>query len=86
MNLVKVSLLSALLLSGQAMAGDNNAKTAVIASPVTEHAFSQEAIEALVPMKRAGTTEEVAALVAFLVSELAGYISGQVISINGGMA
>jgi 3-oxoacyl-[acyl-carrier protein] reductase len=58
----------------------------VIASPVTAHVFPQEAIEALVPMKRAGTTEEVAALVAFLASELAGYISGQVISINGGMA
>lgn len=58
----------------------------VIASPVTQHAFPREAIEALVPMKRAGTTEEVAALVAFLASELAGYITGQVISINGGMA
>lgn len=58
----------------------------VIASPVTRHAFPRETIEALVPMKRAGTTEEVAALVAFLASELAGYITGQVISINGGMA
>ena len=58
----------------------------VIASPVTQHAFPRETIEALVPMKRAGTTEEVAALVAFLASELAGYISGQIISINGGMA
>ena len=58
----------------------------VIASPVTQHAFTRETIEALVPMKRAGTTEEVAALVAFLASELAGYISGQIISINGGMA
>lgn len=58
----------------------------VIASPVTEHAFPRETIEALVPMKRAGTTDEVAALVAFLASEQAGYITGQVISINGGMA
>jgi 3-oxoacyl-[acyl-carrier protein] reductase len=58
----------------------------VIASPVTEHAFPKETIETLVPMKRAGTTGEVAALVAFLVSEQAGYITGQVISINGGMA
>jgi 3-oxoacyl-[acyl-carrier protein] reductase len=58
----------------------------VIASPVTQHAFPQETIETLVPMKRAGTTEEVAVLVAFLVSEQAGYITGQVISINGGMA
>jgi 3-oxoacyl-[acyl-carrier protein] reductase len=58
----------------------------VIASPVTQHAFPRETIEALVPMKRAGTTDEVAALVAFLASEQAGYITGQVISINGGMA
>ena len=58
----------------------------VIASPVTEHVFPKEAIEALVPMKRAGTTDEVAALVAFLASDQAAYITGQVISINGGMA
>lgn len=45
----------------------------------------KEAIERLVPMKRAGTAEEVAALVAFLASDAAGYISGQVISINGAM-
>jgi len=58
----------------------------IIASPVIQQAFPQQTIEELVPMKRAGTTEEVAALVAFLVSEQAGYITGQVISINGGMA
>ncbi len=42
-------------------------------------------IERMVPMKRAGTPDEVAALVAFLASAEAGYISGQVISINGAM-
>lgn len=57
----------------------------VIASPATQKAFPKESIEALVPMKRAGTTDEVAALVAFLASAEAGYITGQVISINGGM-
>ena len=36
-------------------------------------------------MKRAGTPDEVAALVAFLASDAAAYISGQMISINGGM-
>jgi 3-oxoacyl-[acyl-carrier protein] reductase len=38
-----------------------------------------------VPMKRAGKPQEVAELVAFLASEQAAYITGQVISINGGM-
>jgi len=38
-----------------------------------------------VPMKRAGTADEVASLVAFLASGEAGYISGQVISVNGAM-
>jgi 3-oxoacyl-[acyl-carrier protein] reductase len=38
-----------------------------------------------VPMKRAGRPEEVAELVDFLASDRASYISGQVISINGGM-
>jgi len=57
----------------------------IIATPMTERVFSREAIEKLVPMKRAGTPEEVAALVGFLASEQAGYISGQIISINGAM-
>jgi 3-oxoacyl-[acyl-carrier protein] reductase len=48
-------------------------------------AFDAAAIAELVPMKRAGSAEEVASLVAFLASEEAAYITGQVISINGGM-
>ncbi|MGQ0578722.1 MAG: 3-oxoacyl-ACP reductase FabG [Betaproteobacteria bacterium] len=58
----------------------------IIATPLTAQVFPKEAIDAMVPMKRSGTPEEVAALAAFLVSDEAGYISGQVISINGGMA
>jgi 3-oxoacyl-[acyl-carrier protein] reductase len=58
----------------------------IIASPMSEEAFSKELIERLVPMKRAGTPEEVADLVAFLASERAAYISGQIISINGAMS
>jgi 3-oxoacyl-[acyl-carrier protein] reductase len=37
-------------------------------------------------MKRAGSAEEVASLVRFLASHEAGYITGQVISISGGMS
>ncbi len=48
-------------------------------------AFDRALIDRLVPMKRAGRADEVAALVAFLASDEAAYISGQVISINGAM-
>ncbi len=58
----------------------------LIESPSVKEAFTSEQIAAMVPMKRAGTPEEVAALVSFLVSEQAGYVTGQVIGINGGIA
>ncbi len=57
----------------------------IIATAMSEASFDADAIARLVPMKRAGTPEEVADLVAFLASDRAAYISGQVISINGGM-
>jgi 3-oxoacyl-[acyl-carrier protein] reductase len=57
----------------------------IIASPIATEAFPPEAVQRLVPMQRAGEPEEVAALIGFLVSERAGYISGQVIAIDGGM-
>jgi 3-oxoacyl-[acyl-carrier protein] reductase len=40
----------------------------------------------MIPARRVGTPEEVAAAVSFLVGEEAGYITRQVISVNGGMA
>ncbi|MCC7255907.1 MAG: 3-oxoacyl-ACP reductase FabG [Dokdonella sp.] len=57
----------------------------VIAGAMSEAAFDAAQIKTLVPAARAGTPREVAALVAFLCSEDAGYINGQVIGINGGM-
>jgi 3-oxoacyl-[acyl-carrier protein] reductase len=63
----------------------NTVAPGIIASPAIEGVFPQDAIDRLVPMKRAGRPDEVADLVAFLASERAGYISGQQISINGGM-
>ena len=44
-----------------------------------------EEIKKLIPLRRAGTTKEVAAVVAFLMSEDAAYITRQVISVNGGL-
>jgi len=58
----------------------------IIETPMSAQAFPAEEIARLVPMQRAGTPEEVAAIVSFLVSREAGYVTGQVISINGGMA
>ena len=58
----------------------------IIASPMSDAVFTPGQIQTLVPAQRAGTPAEVADLVAFLASERAGYINGQVISINGAMA
>jgi 3-oxoacyl-[acyl-carrier protein] reductase len=58
----------------------------IIESPAAESAFPPDRIAALVPMKRAGRPEEVADLVGFLSSDRAAYITGQTISINGGIA
>lgn len=57
----------------------------IISTGMSESSFDDDAINRLVPAKRPGRPDEVAALVAFLCSEEAAYINGQIISINGGM-
>jgi 2-hydroxycyclohexanecarboxyl-CoA dehydrogenase len=42
-------------------------------------------LERAIPMRRIGEPEDVAAAVAFLASERAGYITGQTVSVSGGM-
>lgn len=57
----------------------------IIETSMSENTFDAQAIANMVPMKRAGTAKEVADLVSFLASDQATYITGQIISINGGM-
>ena len=47
--------------------------------------IGEDIIKQIVPMKRSGQPKEVASLINYLMSEDAGYITGQVISVNGGM-
>jgi NAD(P)-dependent dehydrogenase (short-subunit alcohol dehydrogenase family) len=44
-----------------------------------------EAVTSRIPLGRLGTPEDVAAMAAFLLSAEAGYVTGQVIHVNGGL-
>lgn len=57
----------------------------VIESRMAGDDFPPERLRELVPAARAGRPDEVASLIAYLCSDAAGYINGQVIGVNGGM-
>ena len=45
----------------------------------------QEKIISMIPLKRAGTSEDVANVILFLASEMSAYLTGQIIEVNGGI-
>jgi 3-oxoacyl-[acyl-carrier protein] reductase len=57
----------------------------VIEGEMANASFPPERLKQVVPMQRAGKPQEVADLVSFLASSKSSYITGQVLSINGGM-
>lgn len=57
----------------------------LIETDIIEDAPVEEILK-MIPVRRAGKPEEVASLVSYLISESAGYITRQVISVNGGLA
>jgi len=58
----------------------------IIGGRLTDTLFTPEQVKVMIPAERTGTPAEVAGVVAFLCSDAASYINGQVIGVNGGMA
>jgi 3-oxoacyl-[acyl-carrier protein] reductase len=57
----------------------------IVDTPMARAAFDEARVRELVPAQRMGTPQEIAAVVCFLASEEASYISGQVVSVNGAL-
>ena len=58
----------------------------LIDTPMSAGAFDEAMVKQLVPLQRTGTPADVAGVEGFLVSDAAGYITGQIVPVNGGMA
>ena len=58
----------------------------LIDTPMSAGTFDKELVERMIPLQRMGTPDDVAGVVGFLASDRAGYITGQVLCVNGGMA
>lgn len=89
----KAGLIGATKALAQEMAKRNVTVNAVAPGPVETDMFQGALAQGTpldevlkhIPMRRIGKVEDVAAVVAFLCSDAAGYITGQVIGVNGGM-
>lgn len=92
MNKTKTFLIAVAVMSLMACGGNKTERKAEPVAVETEtvktdmtEGLDEEALKQQIPMRRFGTPQEVADAVAFLVSPQAGYITGNVISINGGL-
>jgi 3-oxoacyl-[acyl-carrier protein] reductase len=89
----KAGLIGATKALAQEMAKRNVTVNAVAPGPVETDMFQSalangtplEEVLKHIPMRRIATVDDVAAIVSFLCSDAAGYITGQVVGVNGGM-
>jgi 3-oxoacyl-[acyl-carrier protein] reductase len=55
-----------------------------MSNPVINSKTGGKAIAAAIPLRRAGTAEEIAGPILFLASDLANFMTGEIINVNGG--